>query len=411
MAASNGQRFVIIGNGIAGTTAAETLKLEAPDSQVTLVGLEPYPLYNRVSLPRYLHGLARERVILRTVEQHRERGIDLQLERVATGVDPAGHTVSFDNGKELPYDKLMICTGGRPLPYPAPGADAVGQSVFAFQTLDETDAIHERMQTAGSAVAIGGSFIAYELAEAFVHNGLTTYWVQRGPHFLRRVLDDAGGELVDFLAREAGVETIYNQEVESVAGGGAGIDVKLASGRVLSAGMLGYGLGLKMYAEWLEGSGIKFDGGVVCNEYLEASVPDVYAGGDIARFVDLLLDGQLNQMGTWDNAEEHGKVAARNMLGAHVPYREVPTYSTSMFRSNLAVMGITPENAEVESVTKVDIPGRFYRALFFYKNRIAGCVMIGSPKGRKKLIEMMQQGIEVPAGTAREALLDPANLA
>jgi NAD(P)H-nitrite reductase large subunit len=174
--------------------------------------------------------------------------------------------------------------------------------------------------------------------------------------------------------------------------------------------MLGYGLGLRMYTEWLEGTPIKLDKGIVVDEYLETSVKGVFAGGDIAKFVDLMLDGQYNQMGTWDNAEEHGRVAALNMMGRRTPYREVPTYTTSMFKSNLAVMGITPENSsELESVTKLDIPGRLYRALFFYRGRIAGGVMIGTPKGRKRWIEMMQQGLQV-APADREALLDPANL-
>jgi NAD(P)H-nitrite reductase large subunit len=98
------------------------------------------------------------------------------------------------------------------------------------------------------------------------------------------------------------------------------------------------------------------------------------------------------------------------MLGRKVPYREVPTYTTSMFKSNLAVMGITPENtSELESVTRLDMDNRLYRALFFYKGRIAGAVLIGTPKGRKKLIEMMVEGVEVPP-EKRESLLDPANL-
>jgi NAD(P)H-nitrite reductase large subunit len=378
-----------------------------------MIAAERHPLYNRVALPRYLRGQVREeKVLMRTVEDYAARNLEIHFETWATKVDPVRKVVTTDKAGDFPYDALLVATGGQPSPPPWPGATEL-PCIFGFQTLDDTNAIIAAADRAKRVLVMGGSFIAYELAEAFIHNGLTTYWVQRGPRFLRRVLDDAGGELVDTLAREAGVETIYTEEVDAVAPGtsAGGVDVKLKSGRVLSAGMLGYGLGLKMYAEWLEGSGIEFDGGIVCNEYLEASVPDVYTGGDIARFTDLMLDGQHNQMGTWDNAEEHGRVAARNMLGAHLPYREVPTYSTSMFRSNLAVMGITPENAEVESVTKVDLPGRFYRALFFYKNRIAGCVMIGSPKGRKKLIEMMQQGLEVPAGAAREALLDPVNLA
>jgi 3-phenylpropionate/trans-cinnamate dioxygenase ferredoxin reductase subunit len=404
------QRFVIIGNGIAGTTCAETLKSEDPTCSVTLIGLEPYPLYNRVSLPRYIKGLPRERVMLRTVEQHAERGIDLQLERVATGLDTRGKTVHFDDGTEHPYDALMICTGGHPEPYPAPGANQVRSLTYAFQTLDDTTAIIEKCDASHDSVVVGGSFIAYELAEGFRHRGLNVTWIQRGPRFLRRVLDEEGGQMVDFLAKEAGVVTLYNEEVESVAPVDGHMTVHTSAGKDIRADMLGYGLGLTMYTDWLQGTGVKLDKGIVVDEHLESSVPGIYAGGDLARFVDLMLDRQYNQMGTWDNAEAHGKTAALNMLGRQTEYREVPTYTTSMFKSNLAVMGITPENtSELESVTRLDIGARLYRALFFYKGRLAGAVLIGTPKGRKKLIEMMVAGVEVPPG-GREALLDPANL-
>src|SRR3979409_932958 len=161
------QRFVIIGNGIAGTTCAETLRAEAPTCSVTLVGLEPYPLYNRVSLPRYLKGLPKERVMLRTVEQHKERGIDLRLERVATALNIEGKSVHFDDGSELPYDALMVCTGGRPHPYPAPGAEKLHELISGFQPLDDTDAIIHKADKSQDSVVVGGSFIAYELAEGF----------------------------------------------------------------------------------------------------------------------------------------------------------------------------------------------------------------------------------------------------
>ncbi|HEV3232380.1 MAG TPA: FAD-dependent oxidoreductase [Candidatus Dormibacteraeota bacterium] len=406
-----GRRYVVVGNGIAGTTCAETLRAEEPDCAVTLVGLEPYPLYNRVSLPRYLkRGIPRERVILRTVEEHAARGIDLRLERSATALDTEGRTVHLDDGGELPYDALLVCTGGHPLPYSAPGADGVRDQTFAFQTLDETEALLEKISASRTAAVVGGSFIAYELAEGFRHDGLDVYWIQRGPRFLRRVLDEEGGQMVDFLAQEAGVTTIYNEEVSQVTGVDGHVAIHTSAGRDLSVDMLGYGLGLRMYTEWLQNTPIKIDGGVVVDEYLETDAKGVFAAGDIAKFVDLMLDGQYNQMGTWDNAEEHGRTAALNMIGRRQPYREVPTYTTSMFKSNLAVMGITPENtSELESVTRLDLPGRSYRALFFYRGRIAGGVLIGTPKGRKKLIEMMQAGLAV-APADREKLLDPANL-
>jgi 3-phenylpropionate/trans-cinnamate dioxygenase ferredoxin reductase subunit len=405
------QRFVIVGNGIAGTTCAEALKAQEPDSQVALLGLEPYPLYNRVALPRFLKGgIPRERVIMRSIEQHQERGIDLLLERTATKVDNAAKIVLLDDGRELPYDALMVCTGGRPNAYPAPGADEVRELSYGFQTLDDTDILIEKMIHSQTAAVVGGSFIAYELAEGFRHRGLQVHWIQRGPRFLRRTLNEEGGQMVDFLAHEAGVETIYNQEVAKVAAQNGHVAITTTTGREISVDMLGYGLGLNMYDEWLEGSGVATDNGIIVDEYLETNVKGIFAGGDIAKFTDLMLDGLRNQMGTWDNAEDHGKTIALNMLGQRTPYKGIPTYTTSMFNSNLAVMGMTPDTgAELESVHRLDLPGRSYRALFFYKGRIAGAILVGSPKGRKKLIEMMDDQLQVPPGE-RERLLDPANL-
>src|SRR5258708_16331453 len=183
------QRYVIVGNGIAGTTCAETLRTEDPTCSVTLGGRDPSPLYNRVWLPRYIKGLPRERVLLRTVEEHKERGIDLRLERTATGLDTAGKTVHFDDGSELPYDALMICTGGHPEPYPAPGADQVRELTYALQTLDDTSPIIENCDQSHDSVVIARGFIAYELAQGFRHPSPNVTSIQRDPPFLRPISD------------------------------------------------------------------------------------------------------------------------------------------------------------------------------------------------------------------------------
>ena len=153
--------------------------------------------------------------------------------------------------------------------------------------------------------------------------------------------------MVDFLAHEAGVETIYNQEVAKVAAENGHVAITTTAGREFSVDMLGYGLGLNMYDEWLEGSGVATDNGIIVDEYLETNVKGIFAGGDIAKFTDLMLDGLRNQMGTWDNAEDHGKTIALNMLGQRTPYKGIPTYTTSMFNSNLAVMVDAEEDGAV----------------------------------------------------------------
>jgi NAD(P)H-nitrite reductase large subunit len=173
--------------------------------------------------------------------------------------------------------------------------------------------------------------------------------------------------------------------------------------------VLTYGVGLDYYTEPVAGTPIELNKGIVTDAKLRTAVPDVYAAGDVAVFFDLMVE-RHNQMGTWDNAEAHGKVAARNMAGANEDFFDVPTYTTTMFGSTLAVAGVTPDvQPDLESVRTYSFEEKFYRKLFFKDDKLVGAIMIGPPKGRKKLIEIMRsrQRIDCP----RQELLDPANLA
>ncbi|WPD18205.1 NAD(P)/FAD-dependent oxidoreductase [Thermaerobacter composti] len=392
---ADSKRYVIVGNGVAGTTAAETLRRLDPHGRVTLLAAEPYPLYNRVSLPHYLKGtVSEDKVFMRSVEQHAQRGIDLRLATRVVAVHPDERVVVTDSGEELPYDRLLVATGGRPRHLPAPGADTPG--VYYFQTLDDTRAMVERLATARRAVVVGGSFIAYELAEGFRRRGLEVVWLIRGPRWLRRILDEDGGRLVDRLAREHGVEILYGEEVAAVhAAHGTVKAVTTTGGQTIEADMVGCGLGLDYHTELLAGTAVEIQGGVVTDEYLQTNVPDIFAAGDVARFFDVFI-GRHNQMGTWNNAMMHGRVAAANMAGARRPYREVPVYSSGLFDSKITAIGATPENhPEVEAVSHVDWESRQYQRLFFLEGRLVGAVLIGDLRARKKIVEMITQGATV----------------
>ena len=391
------KRYVIVGNGVAGTTAAETLRKNDAQCSITLLTDEPYPLYNRVALPPFLkHRTPREKVFLRTVEQHRERGIDLRLETKVARVDANGRTVTTTNGEELPYDALLVATGGRPNHLRADGAENVG-AIFNFQYFDEAAAIIERMKQARTAAVIGGSYIAYELAEAFRANGLETTWMMRGPYFLRRVLDPKGGELVDRIAREHGVQMVYGEEIARVerANGTIGAVVSTKDRRV-PAEMLGAGLGMTMNLELLAGTGVETRNGVVVNQYLETNVPGIYSAGDVAEFFDVAI-GRHNMMGTWGNAAGHGRIAGLNMAGQRTVYEDIPMYSSSLFDSYIRVIGLTPENyPELESFEHVDPETRSYQRLFFLDNRLVGAVLIGEMRFRSKIFACIRSKAQIP---------------
>lgn len=407
--ATHERRYVIIGNGVAGTTAADTLRKNDPNCSISLLTNEPYPLYNRVSLPRFLQGkIVEQRVMIRDLAWHEQRGIRLITETMVAEVNTDEREIVTENGLRLPYDALLVATGGWANPLRVPGAEGC-KHIYNFVTLDDTKTIIERMLESRHAVAYGGSFISYELCDGFAIRNLNTTWIMRGPYWLRSALDPEGGEVVDNIARKFGVEIIHGDEIESVIPqNGVPGYVKTKKGREIQADLIGVGLGITLNTSILANTPVAVRNGILTNEYLETNVPGVYSAGDVAEFYDAAV-GTQHTMGTWDNAMAHGKLVAANMAGDHQAYLDVPTYTSPLFDVNIAVVGTAESNnPELVSIARRE-PGEKsnenYRKLFFRENKLVGVLMVGSPKGRKKLVEIVQNQQVFASAAEREALL------
>lgn len=407
--ATHEKSYVIVGNGVAGTTAAETLRKHDPNCHIFLLTNEAYPLYNRVSLPRFLQGkLAEQKVMIRDFAWHEQYNIQLVTETLVSCINTDERVVITTNGKQYRYDALLIASGGWANPLCVPGA-AETKHIYNFVTLDDTKTIIARMQEARTALAYGGSFIAYELCDGFAVRKLNTVWMMRGPYWLRTALDNEGGAVVDAIAQKFGVEVIHGDEIAAVvSNNGVPCSVQTKQGRHIQADVIGIGLGITLNTQMLQETALEIRNGVVVNEYLETNVAGVYAAGDVAEFFDPTI-GRHHTMGTWDNALAHGKTAAVNMLGGHEAYIDVPTYTSPLFDVNIAVIGIAEShNPELEIAVRRE-PGEKgnenYRKLFFRQNRLVGVLMIGSPKGRKKLLELVKSQQLVETIAEREALL------
>lgn len=389
------QRYVVLGNGVAGTTAAETLRKNDPDCDICLFTDEPYPLYNRVALPPALKLKTPEsKLFMKTMEFHKDRNICFYPETTVASVDLDKRTLVTDRGTECSFDRLLVATGGKPNQIEVPGSDADG--VCYFQTLDDTKDLLARIARGGAAVSIGGSYIAYELAEAFRARGLHVTWLIRGPRFLHRVLDENGGLLVDSIARKHGVEMIYEDSadlIETSDGRVAGIVTR--GKRHIDADIVGCGLGLGLSHSFLPKDQVEVAYGVVTNEYLETNHELVYAAGDVAEFYDVDLATHYT-MGTWASASTHGRIAAGNMAGARQPVVEVRSYTTTLFDSRMTVIGATPEiSSDIESVSHTDFSGASYkgwsyRRLFFYDQRLVGAVLVGDMRAKVDLVNVIR---------------------
>jgi NAD(P)H-nitrite reductase large subunit len=402
------RRYVIVGNGFAGTTCAEQLRKSDASCRIDLFTDEPYTLYNRIALPPLLRKqVTQQKVIMRDLAWHEKLGITLHLSTRVDRID-AENRVAFAGETGYPYDALLVATGGRPNPSPAPGANGAS-NVFNFQYMDDTLAISRQLEDSKSALAIGGSFIAYELAEAFCSREVETHWILRGPQFLRRMLDEIAGEMVDDAARDDGVHVHYEDEVaELVRSNGAITKVVTKNGREIATDCVGVGLGLTMNTEIVAGTAVEVRTGIVCDDRLETAVKGIFAAGDVAEFYDPTAEMHY-RMGTWNNAGAHGKVAAVNMAGGDQRYHDVPEYSSLLFSGQtITQFGISPEyRDDLETVRKIDREKKWYRALFFWKNRLAGGVLIGKGNraGKRKYVDAIKSKVEFPP-SEWESMLD-----
>ncbi|HEY8314185.1 MAG TPA: FAD-dependent oxidoreductase [Candidatus Baltobacteraceae bacterium] len=401
------RRYVIVGNGFAGTTAAEQLRKHDPSCSIALFADEPYTLYNRIALPPLLRKqVAEQKVIIRNEAWHEQHGIALHLRTRVDRVVPEERVVMVD-GTAHPYDALLIATGGRPNPHPAPGSD--GSNVYNFQYMDDTKAISLQLEQAKAAVAIGGSFIAYELAEAFVSRKVETHWVMRGPRVLHRMLDEDAGGLIDAAARADGVYLHYEDEIaDFVRDNGVVSKVRLKSGTEIAAQCYGVGLGLTMNTGVAEGTGIEVSkNGILCNDRLETNIPGIFAAGDIADFYDPILEMRY-RMGTWNNAGAHGKVVAINMVGGDEKYHDVPEYSSLLFKGQtITQFGLSPEyRPDIETVHAVDREKNWYRALYFWEDRLVGGLFLGkgNRSGKRKYVDTIKGKKRFPKPEWREML-------
>ncbi len=401
------RRYVIVGNGFAGTTAAEQLRKHDPTCTIVLFTDEPYPLYNRIALPPMLRKQVPEaKVLMRDAAWHEKHNIELHLRCLVERVVPEEKVVIAE-GRAYPYDAVLVATGGRPNHHPAHGSDAA--NVFNFQYMDDTKAISAELERSQAAVSIGGSFIAYELAEAFVSRKVETHWIMRGPRVLHRMLDEIAGELIDEAARNDGVHMHYQDEVaEFVRDNGVVRKIRTKNGVEIEAQTYGVGLGLRMNTEVLAQSGVEAGkNGILCDDRLETNVKGIFAAGDVADFYDPILEMRY-RMGTWNNAGAHGKVAAQNMMGGSEVYHDVPEYSSLLFKGQtITQFGLSPEyRPDLETVYTVDREKKWYRALYFWEDRLVGGLFLGkgNRSGKRKYVDTIKSKQRFPKPQWREML-------
>ena len=316
---------VMVGAGGAADMAAATLRREGYRGPITLIGrdAEPVPM-DRPNLSKdFLSGVAPEAWLpVRTTAFYPEHDLELVTGVEATRLDPAGHRVTLADGRTLEYGALLLATGASPIRLDLPGASL--PHVFTLRTLPETRGILSHVTTGKHAVVVGASFIGLEAAASLRARGMEVSVVGPESVPLERILGPELGNFVCALHEEHGVKFHLGRKPAAISAD----SVTLDDGSVLPAQLVVMGVGVRPNTALAEAAGLKVDKGVVVDEFLKTSAPDVYAAGDIARYP---VPGGTQRIEHWVVAQQQGEVAARNMLGRSERYRSVPFFWSSHY--------------------------------------------------------------------------------
>jgi apoptosis-inducing factor 3 len=320
---SNGKpdRVVIVGGGAAGFAAAEMLRREGFAGDVKLLSADDAPPYDRPNCSKdYLAGNAPEDWMpLKPPGFYKKQSIDIELRTDITGIDVKARQVALASGRSIPFDRLLLATGAEPVRLNIPGADQ--PHVLVLRSLSDARAIIARAEEARCAVVFGASFIGLEVAAALRTREIEVHVVAPDRRPLERILGREYGDFIRGIHEEHGV--VFHLEETATAIDGE--NVKLRGGGTLRSDLVVVGIGVRPRIQLAERAGLRTDRGVVVNEYLETSVPGIFAAGDIARWPDA-NSGENLRIEHWVVAERQGQTAARNILGQGQRFSDVPFF-------------------------------------------------------------------------------------
>ncbi|GAA3181725.1 FAD-dependent oxidoreductase [Blastococcus jejuensis] len=394
---------VIVGGGLAGAKAAETLRAEGFDGRVVLIAAEAELPYERPPLSKgYLLGSAeREKARVHDAGWYEEHDVELRAGVRATGLDAAGHTVALDTGEELGYDRLLLATGSSARRLTLPGADLDG--VRYLRTLPDSDRLLADLAGGGRrVVVVGGGWIGLEVGAAARGYGNEVTVVEPQPTPLHAALGAEMGEVFAGLHREHGVDVRTGTGVRELRGAGGRVTSVLVDGDAeVPADLVVVGIGAVPNTELAEAAGLEVDRGIVTDAALRTSAPDVFAAGDVASSFHPLY-GRHVRVEHWANALNGGPAAARSMLGQAVSYDRVPYFFTDQYDLGMEYSGLGgPDDAVV---CRGDVGAREFIAFWLSEGRVVAGMNVNVWDVTDPIQALIRSGAQVPV----ERLTDPA---
>jgi NAD(P)H-nitrite reductase len=404
-------RYVIIGAGIAGFAAAETLRTLDPIAEILLVSDDPYGFYSRPGLAYYLTGEIPEKQLFLFSKNGR---LNLNIKHIKGSVihlDPIAHTIKTETSGLLTYERLLLATGASAVPLDIPGANL--QGVVKLDNLEDTQHILSLVRHAKTAVVVGGGVVAVELVEGLVAQGVKVHYFLRGDWFWPNVLGEAEARMVERYLTHDEVTIYHNTEIVEILGKRGKVKgVRTTKGIVMNCDLVAVGIGVKPRMDLAQAAGLKTERGILADEYLQTSNPDIFVAGDAAQIFDP-ISGHSSIDNLWYPGRKQGRIAAMNMAGQRQIYRRTVAVNVlllaGMMTTIIGAIGSKREQGQVyttrgSSECWQQLPGTIatengtdasHVRLMVGEQKLLGALVMGDQKISRPLRDMINAQVDI----------------
>lgn len=399
--------YLIAGSGIAGIQAAETIRRLDADSSITLIGGETFPPYCRPMISMVLGGsISPEEMVIRKDDFFTSQRIEPVLGEWVESIDVEKREVGTGGGKVYPFDRLLIATGADPQEISVDGSDL--NKIFYVRNEQDVRNIIEFLPGAKNALVIGCGLVGLKIAQGFLERGLQLTMVEKMEHPLPLILDQRGGEMLSSQLQRSGIEVITGSQVVAFDGNGEVKEAQLSNGSRVPCDIAVIAIGVKPSISLVPPEKIEVNSGILINEYLETSVPGIYAAGDVTESMDLVYnERRVNAI--WPVAVRQGFFAGMNMAGRKVQYKGSLVRNAVRFHDMDILAGgmVNPSpGGNYTTHDKEDRRNGRYIKLVFQENLLVGVLMVNAIEQGGILLSLIRR--QIPVEIDKDRLLEPS---
>lgn len=388
-------KFVILGNGAAGISAAEKLRQLDDNCDITVISIEDIPVYTKFMLPDYIGGkIARDKIILRDMNYYNKNRIKLLLGEKVENIDINEKIVRLVSGNKLDYDSLLVAVGGSPVVPNIEGLKETGY--FTLNSVRDADNIIKNAISGQSAVIIGAGLTGIETAFALKRLGMKVTIVEKASRILPQQLDATSAEMLVDMIRKEGIELLIQKDIQRAVKNND-CWLEMVNGEKLCFNMLIISIGTRPNIDIIKGLSIKTNRGILVNNFMETSVKDIYAAGDVAELQDVKTVGTVSSY-IWPNALSQGKCAALNMAGQTQEFSSDSGFSNAVRLRDIAFLSmgmINPYEEEYEELVYCDKEAQIYRKVVLKDNIIKGLILLGDTSSANILGDFVKKGKDI----------------